>query len=141
MTFNKSPISWQSKRQIFTAQSSLESEYAAASENGKEVVWITRFFNEIGKTYIQPVPIYMDSQTAIRLAENPELHQRSKHIDVRHHYIRELVEKEKVVLKHLPDVEQPADLLTKSIAATPFEEKRRKMGMCNPPVKGERERE
>jgi hypothetical protein len=134
-TFNNAPIAWISKRQTCIALSSTESEYIALAHGGKEAVWITRLYEELGMLRVQKDSMCLktDSQSAMKLARNPEYHDKTKHIDIRHHYIRWLVESEQITLEHLPDVEQPADLLTKSVVKDNFLKKREIMGMQFPP--------
>jgi hypothetical protein len=91
----------------------MEAEYVAASEAAKDVVWLTRLFNEI----------------ATKLAKNPIFHKRSKHIDIRAHFVRELVEEGKLIIKHIVSKDQVADLLTKPIPSTQFRRLRDKMGL------------
>jgi hypothetical protein len=89
-TFNDAPIVWLRKRQTCIALSSAESEYIALAQGGKESVWLARLYSEISRPSddILPICIKTDSQSAIRIAKNPEHHDKTKHIDIRHHYIR-----------------------------------------------------
>ena len=114
---NGTAISWSSKRQTSVAQSSCEAEYIAASEAVKEAVWIGRFLEELHQTRIYPIPLYCDNQGAIALAKNPENHQRTKHIDVRYHYIREKEEDGTIAIKYLPTDQMVADGFTKSLSS------------------------
>lgn len=82
-------VSWGSERQKSVSLSTTESEYMAASQCVKELVWIKNMLNEIFGNELLKVTLYMDNQSAIRLVKNPEFHKRSKHIDVRFHFIRE----------------------------------------------------
>ena len=133
-TFNGAPVVWISKRQTCIALSSTESEYIALAQGGKEAVWITRIYSELGMSFQDdPICLKTDSQSAMKLAKNPEHHDKSKHIDIRHHYIRQLVESEKIILEYIPDKIQPADILTKSIVKENFLRKREFMGMQSPP--------
>jgi hypothetical protein len=137
-TFNDAPIVWLSKRQTCIALSSAESEYIALAQGGKESVWLARLYSEISRPSddILPICIKTDSQSAIRIAKNPEHHDKTKHIDIRHHYIRWLVDTNQVSLEHLPDVKQPADILTKSVVKESFMRKRTIMGIQPPPPEG-----
>ncbi|OXA43043.1 Copia protein [Folsomia candida] len=130
-THNNSPIVWMSKRQTCISLSSCQAEYVALALAGKEAVWVTRLYLELDMISLENEPICLktDSQSAIKLAKNDEFHDKSKHIDIRHHFIRDLVETNQVVLEHLPDKVQPADILTKSVVRESFETKRYLMGM------------
>lgn len=127
---------WMSKRQTCIALSSTESEYIALAHAGKESVWLARLISEIcgSSNTDDAICIKTDSQSAIRIANNPEHHDKTKHIDIRHHYIRWLVDTKRVILEHLPDTEQPADILTKSVVKENFVKKRDIMGMQPPPA-------
>lgn len=127
--FNGSPISWFSKRQTCIALSSAEAEYVALTEAGKEATWLTQLYRDMDVPTDGPVVLKTDSQSAMILAHNPEHHPKTKHIAVKQHYIRHLVSSKVVELEHLPDVKQPADLLTKSVVKQKFQEKRDLLGM------------
>ena len=111
-------ISWVSKHQISVAQFSCEAEYIATLEAVKEAVWIGPFLEEFHQTRIYPIPLYCDNKGAIALAKNPENHQRTKHIDVRYHYIREKEEDGTIAIKYLPTEQMIADGFTKSLPST-----------------------
>lgn len=84
------PVSWCSKCQKTVALSSCEAEYMALTEATKEAVWMQGLLKELGLMGFDSVAIRMDNQGAIAFAKNPEFHARTKHIDIRHHYIREV---------------------------------------------------
>jgi hypothetical protein len=130
---NDAPIVWLSKRRTCIALSS--TEYIVLAQGGKESVWLARLYSEIinKSDDILPICIRADSQSAIRFAKNPERHDKTKHKDIRHHYIWWLVDTNQVSLEHLPDTEQPADILTKSVFKESFVKKRKIMGIKSPP--------
>jgi hypothetical protein len=107
-------ISWLSKKQEVVACSSTEAEYIALSRTAKEGKWLNILAQELGVSNA-PITIFEDNQSSIKLAENHILNDRSKHIDVRYHYIREEVEKKNFVIQHIPTNYQTADILTKSL--------------------------
>ena len=108
-------VSWKSKRQPTVALSSTEAEYIAASEATREAAnWLT-FLRELGFDVSKPTLILSDNQGSIALAKNPEHHARSKHIDVRHHYLREQVAARAIQLQYINTEEMVADLLTKPL--------------------------
>lgn len=80
----------------------------------------------------EAVKIYEDNQGAIALAKNPEFHKRSKHIDIRYHFVREKVEDGQVVLEYCPTQDMLADIMTKPITAVQFEILRNKLGIQEP---------
>eukprot|EP00965_Chrysotila_dentata_P147980 4884646-Pleurochrysis_carterae.AAC.1 len=90
--YNQAAISWSSKKQPCVALSSCEAEVIAASEATKEAVYLRSLFADLGLAAPEPTALAMDNKFAIDLAYNPEHHQRSKHIDRRHFFVRERVE-------------------------------------------------
>ncbi len=86
---NGAAVTWASRRQPIVALSTMESEYIAASDPSREVIWLRRLLHELGIEQTNPTPLLCDNESAISLTRNPESHKRSKHIDVRYHFIRE----------------------------------------------------
>src|SRR3954469_16406153 len=91
---NDGLISWQSRKQNSVATSSTQAEYHSLSTAAKESIWIRQFLTEIGHQQSKPTTILQDNQSTIALAHNPINHSRTKHIDVIHHHIRELINQE-----------------------------------------------
>ncbi|CAI7813166.1 unnamed protein product [Closterium sp. NIES-54] len=87
---NGAAISWQSKRQPVVALSTTESEYISLCQCIQEGVWLKRLFEEFGHDFAGGVPVFVDNQSAIALAQNACLHGRTKHMQVRWHFIREM---------------------------------------------------
>ena len=102
------------KLQKCVALSTTKAEYIAASEAGKEMVWLKRFLQVLGLHQIEYV-IYCDSQSAIDLSKNTMYHARTKHIDVRCHWIREKIEDGSMQVMKIPFIENPSDMLTKVV--------------------------
>lgn len=115
-TFSKSLVSWESTKQKTVALSSTEAEYMALTEATKEGIYLQNLLNEL-TNYSNGVILYSDNQSALKLASNPVFHKRSKHIDVRHHFIRETIESGKIKTKYLESNEMPADILTKALGS------------------------
>ena len=115
------PISWSSQRQKSVATSSTHAEYVAASEAAKEAYWIRSFMNEIGRLddriLQKAVPLHIDNLSAVKLTKNPEAHARTRHIDIRYHYIREQVENGVIEPIWIPGKENPADMFTKPLSS------------------------
>ena len=110
----KTPISWKSKTQPTVALSSCEAEYVALSITVKEILWITQFFKEVGHDLELPIFIFGDNTAAIALAKDPVHHERTKHIDIKHHFLRQHVMENKVRLTYVNTADNVADLLTKA---------------------------
>jgi hypothetical protein len=108
-------ISWQSKKQKSTAQSSCEAEYYAAGMAGNEVSWLKSIMYELGFCSNKPIVVASDSQSAMNLAANPIWHEKSKHIATRWNAIRELIHNNKLLLSKINTNFQIADSLTKAV--------------------------
>ncbi|KZZ88211.1 hypothetical protein BBO_09576 [Beauveria brongniartii RCEF 3172] len=95
----------------------MDAEYNAAAEAAKEAVWIRNFINDlrIPGVHIDTVPLYIDNNSALKLTRNPEFHNRSKHIDVKHHFVREKVEEGVINTQRVNTRDNLADILTKSL--------------------------
>ena len=103
------------------ALSSTEAEYIALTEIlGKEILWLRPLLKELGFN-LGTTPVYIDNTGAEKLAKNPNNHQRTKHIDIRYHFIRQAIEKKEVELHHVDTKENQADLLTKSTTVAIFQ--------------------
>ena len=120
-TLSQAAISWSSKRQPTIALSSCEAEIVAASEAAKEAVFLDRLCAELGfKHGDEPIQLFCDNKAAIDSSYNPENHARTKHIDRRHYFIRELVEDGKIVVPFVSSVDNLADFFTKPLPAAKF---------------------
>ncbi|XP_071652413.1 uncharacterized protein [Temnothorax longispinosus] len=126
--FSGGAIVWASKRQQSVALSTTEAEYVAASEAAKDAVWLSRLFNEILPLGNVPL-LLVDNASAIKLAKNPSFYKRSKHIDVRAHFVRERVQNGELKIEHISSGEQVADVLTKPIPRVQFQRLHEKLGM------------
>ena len=109
--------SWQSQKQKAVALSTVEAEYMAACAASKEGVWQRAILAQAGVSTGHAMLILTDNQGAMALAKNPNHHQRSKHIDVRYHYVRRQVAKRVIQLEYIATAEQAADQLTKPLSA------------------------
>ncbi|WCJ34767.1 Retrovirus-related Pol polyprotein from transposon TNT 1-94 [Euphorbia peplus] len=122
-------ITWISQKQRCVALSSCEAEFMAATAAACQGIWLQRVLSQISDMKAGPVILYIDNRSAIDLAKNPVFHGRSKHIDVRYHFIRECVEQGLIVIKHVSTNEQKADILTKALSAIKFEKMRNLLGV------------
>ena len=113
-------IIWKSRVQQTVALSSVEAEYLALSDCVKEIIWLRSFLTELGFPLKNPTTVYIDSTGAEALAKNPVNHQRTKHIDIRHHFIREHVEAKTIGLVHITSHNNVADIFTKPLPHESF---------------------
>jgi hypothetical protein len=110
-----SPVTWISKKQATVALSSAESEYMSLSASLQEVRWLQMWLNEVLQIDVCNVPIYTDSQSALAIGNTGGSHQRTKHIDIRHHHVREHIESGLITLSYVPTEVMQADVLTKAL--------------------------
>lgn len=108
-------VSWSSKRQDIVAQSTFEAEYVALSHAFKEVLWLRNLLQEVWQMPMDPTTLYSDNQSAIALAKDDRYHLRTKHIDIRYHFIRYHIERNEVVVTYCPTEDMVADILTKAL--------------------------
>jgi hypothetical protein len=120
---------WSSKKQATVALSTMEAEYIALSHAARENLWLRSLFTELNLSPSNPFPIFCDNRGAIDFTFNAGYHARSKHIDMRHHFIRDLVTSHKVSVHHCASEDNLADIFTKPLARTQHEEQVRKLGM------------
>ena len=120
-------VTWCSKRQASVVLSTVE--YMALSLATQEAVWLRRLVEELGKPDQEATVIFEDNQGAIATAHNPVFHRRTKHIQIRYHYVREEVAEEIIKAIYCPSSEMTADILTKGIPKDQFKLLRAKMSL------------
>ena len=109
-------VSWRARRQTTIATSTAESEYIAAFEAAKEAIYLRRLMSELGQMKpTDTVTLNEDSQACIKIATNPCLAERTKHFDIKYHWLREKVKSKDVELKYISTHDQLADIFTKSL--------------------------
>lgn len=113
------------------ALSSCEAEYIAAAAATCQSVWLAWLLAEVMGDEVAAPLLKVDNQSTISLIKNPVHHDRSKHIDVKYHYIRECAEKKLTEVMSVGTAEQLGDIFTKSLGRTRFQELRSKIGMCS----------
>ncbi|CAM8938725.1 unnamed protein product [Rhodiola kirilowii] len=118
-TWARNCISWKSQLQSIVALSSTKAEYIAATEAVKEVIWLKGMIKEIQGVSRVPI-LHMDSQSALHLCKDQVYHERTKHIDVRFHFIRDTVESKEVEIRKILGDVNPADYGTKIVSTDKF---------------------
>eukprot|EP00253_Pinus_taeda_P007470 PITA_07470 len=113
-TLASGAISWMSKLQETVALSTTEAEYIVASDASKEAIWLKGLLDEIGRAH-EKVNVLCDNQSVVHLATNPAYHNRTKHTDVRYHFLRHVLDGGKVALQKVHTRENYADIFTKPV--------------------------
>ena len=124
-------VSWSSRKQSNVAQSTTEAEYVAAASCCSQILWMIYTLRDFGLRF-DHVPLLCDSTSAISVAKNPVLHSKTKHIDIRFHFLRDHVERGDIDLVHIDTYHQVADILTKPLDLATFVRLRGEMGVCYP---------
>ena len=122
-------VCWRSKLQQVVTRSTTEAEYIAAGAAGMEICWVQNLLKELGYTPSAPAKLYMDNQSAMSVAKNPEHHGRMKHLDLCYYWLRDQVAIKKIQPLYLKTEDMPADLLTKPLAKPQVEKLRAEMGL------------
>lgn len=131
LSLSSGAISWTSRAQKTVAHSSTEAEYMALSDCSRQCVWVHQLLKELGY-HVQPIQISGDNQGSIFIAQNPVTEKRSKHVDIRYHYIREVIARGLIEVTFIPGEDNPADLLTKNLGRVKFEKFRSMYGLYFP---------
>jgi hypothetical protein len=113
-TIGGTTISWISKLQKVVALSKIEAEYVGATEASKEMIWLQRFMEELGKKQ-ENSRLYCNSERAIHLAKKSAFHSKNKHIQLRYHFIRSTLEDGNLNLEKIHISLNPTDMLTKGV--------------------------
>jgi hypothetical protein len=132
-------ISWQSRKQSSIALSTTEAEYIAACSASCEAIWLRKLLTDLFDLEMRETLILCDNQSCIKMTENHVFHDRSKHIEIRYHYIHDMVQRGALKLQYISTDEQVADVLTKPLSRVKFEYFRDKLGIVRKdlPRKGE----
>lgn len=134
------PVAWGSSRQTCVALSTSESEYIAAAKAAQTAsIWLGLVEAELETEEqeitipvmlkLPSVPLYCDNQSAIRLVKNAEFHQRTRHINLRYHFIRDYQEQKRIDVQYVGSSNQLADIFTKPLPAPAFTELRERIGV------------
>ena len=109
--------------------STAKAEYIAAGSCCTQLLWLKQMLIDYGFD-LGVLTIFCDNTSAINISKNPVQHSRTKHIDIRHHFIRELVENKSLQLEYVDTEKQLADIFTKALDASRFDSLRKSLGVC-----------
>ncbi|WJZ84163.1 hypothetical protein VitviT2T_003782 [Vitis vinifera] len=124
-------VTWRSKKQSMVARSSAEAEFRAMTQGICEGIWLNRLLEELRVPLKHPMVLYCDNQAAISIAKNPVHHDRTKHVEIDRHFIKEKIEEGVFKVSYTPTNCQTTDILTKALARVNFEDLTEKLGMIN----------
>ena len=127
----ESPVAWKTRKQRSTSRSSAEAEYRSLANLVQELIWLKRMLGTLGVKHDQPMIVRCDSKSAIHIATNPVFHERTKHIEIDCHFVRDEVVTRNIHLKHVDTRSQLADIFTKPIGRDGFWRFRCKLGIQN----------
>ncbi|XP_019057758.1 PREDICTED: uncharacterized protein LOC109116562 [Tarenaya hassleriana] len=124
-------ITWKSKKQKTVSRSSVESEYRAMAQATSELIWVSGLLRELGVDFQEPVTLFCDSKSAIHIANNPVYHERTKHIEIDCHFVREHLKSGFLKPLHVDSRRQIANIFTKPLAGDHLRNLLSKMGIAN----------
>ena len=123
-------VSYSSRKQSCVALSTAEAEYMALASATQEAVWLRKLATDLHLDTKGPMLIYEDNQATIVMSKDPQYHGRSKHIDIKFHYVRDQCNDNVIQLKYCPTNDMIADIFTKGLSQDKFKRLRQMLGMC-----------
>nr|BAK64102.1 gag-pol polyprotein [Eustoma grandiflorum] len=132
-------VTWRSKKQKVVALSSAEAEYRGIVKGVSEVLWIRKLLQELGFPVTDPTCLMCDNKASISISENPVQHDRTKHVEIDRHFVKEKIEDGIIALPHVRSEDQLADILTKAVNGRIFEFILRKLNIVDPTIQLEGE--
>ena len=121
-------VAWMSKKQNSVSLSTAKAEYIAAGSYCSQLLWMKKVLTNYG-IFQNTMVVYCDNSSAIDISKNPVQHSKTKHIEIRYHFIRDLVERKIVCLEYIPIEHQNADIFTKPLDRSKFETLRQVIGV------------
>lgn len=122
-------VSWHSKKQNCVSLSTAEAEYIALGSCCTQLLWMKHMLADYGMNS-SPLMVNCDNQSAINISKNPVMHSKTKHIAIRYHFVRDLVEAKIVVIEYVSSARQLADIFTKALDLNTFLNLRKAIGVC-----------
>ena len=122
-------VSWYSKKQNSISLSTAEAEYIATGSCCTQLLWMKQMLADYGIVQ-DTLVVYFDNTSAINISKNLVQYSRTKYIDIRHHFIRELVENKTVVIEHVATENQLVDIFIKALDSSRFDSLRKSLGIC-----------
>jgi hypothetical protein len=123
-------VSWESRKQPIVTLSSVEAEYITTTSATCQAVWMRRILKDLLQEQQEPTTIFCDNNSTIMLSKNHVFHKKTKHIDTRYHFIRELVNNKEICLEFRKSKEQVTNIFTKALARDAFQRLLSSLGVC-----------
>ena len=127
-------VAWLSKKQTSISLSTTEAKYIAIVACCTQVMWMKQTLQDMKVSIDEHISIKCDNTSAISISKNPVLHSKTKHIQIKYHFLREQVAQKLVKLEYVPTKEKIADIFTKPLAKEPFKYLRDKLGIVSADV-------
>ena len=124
-------MTWRSKKQQVVSRSSAEAEYRGMSLGICELLWLRNLLKDLSVKPKAAMKLYCDNKSAIDIAHNPVQHDRTKHVEIDRHFIKEKLEAGIIIFPFVKSEDQLADVLTKAVASRVFIDSLVKLGMCD----------
>ena len=125
-------VTWRSKKQKVVALSSAEAEFRSIAKAITKILWLKKLLSALNFPPTKAGKLFCDNQAAINISGNPVQHDRTKHVEIDRHFIKEKLEKQVISLPHVKSKDQLADILTKGVTANAFEDTLCKLGIGDP---------
>ena len=125
-------VTWKSKKQKVVALSSVEAEFRGIAKGITEILWIRKLLGELNFLQKGPCNLFCDDKAAISISGNPVQHDRTKHVEIDRHFIKEKLEEGIINLSFVRSKEQLADILTKAVSSESFDSAICKLGLAEP---------
>jgi hypothetical protein len=123
-------VSWSLKRQLVVSRSSAEAKYRAMANGIAEAAWLRQLLQELHSPLTRSTLVYCDNVSVVYLSTNPIQHQRTKHVELDLHFVRERIAVGDVRVLHVPTTSQSVDIFTKGLPTSVFEEFRSSLSIC-----------
>jgi hypothetical protein len=117
MLLGQAPVSWKTKKQTTISRSSTETEYCSMATTCYEITWLKNILKDLKINHTQPMTLYYDNQAVMHIASNPVFHERTKHIEIDYHLVREKIQEGMIRTAYIQTKNQPADLFTKPLSS------------------------